>query len=381
MKASSGSFVLQTMHPIVAIANAEQCYLGVASIAISSGAPYFIILVQDQERSKILLASIVGVLFEFSSLHSILIPPQTNMMVSLSRRRRYPFIISFFFWGLLLVAVVKRPPFVVVAAAEDHHTVLVLGATGRTGSLVFQELQQITGVTVRALVRDIVKARSVLGCTLCDASEGIYVGDVREEATLLPAMAGVQTAVIASGVSGRGNMTVDEIKDVEFGGVKNAVRALTQPANREFGLEHLQVVLCSSEGTTSFEEGKESIFRTILFYKLNAEAFLGSVGFPTAVVKPCGLLDATGHNATLLALHDDAPTPTGSQGIPRADVARVMVAIVTRNISKRGMNLRFDLCSIQGPATEDIDQLLDSAQWGWEQQLEVLDTTELVAAF
>jgi hypothetical protein len=62
-------------------------------------------------------------------------------------------------------------------------------------------------------------------------------------------------------------------------------------------------------------------------------------------------------------LHDDAPTPTGSQMIPRADVARVMAHLV---MSPPSQNLRFDLCSIEGPATTDLYKLVDSAKWGWQ---------------
>ena len=34
-------------------------------------------------------------------------------------------------------------------------------------------------------------------------------------------------------------------------------------------------------------------------------------------------------------------------------------------------NLRFDLCSIEGPATTDLGALLDSAKWGWEEEVAV----------
>jgi hypothetical protein len=64
-----------------------------------------------------------------------------------------------------------------------------------------------------------------------------------------------------------------------------------------------------------------------------------------------------------LALHDDAPTPTGSQMIPRADLARVMAHLV---MSPPRQNLRFDLCSIEGPATTDLYKLVDSAKWDWQ---------------
>jgi hypothetical protein len=48
--------------------------------------------------------------------------------------------------------------------------VLVTGATGRTGSLLFLALQN-AGIKTRAFVRNITKAKEVLGCQACDKSE------------------------------------------------------------------------------------------------------------------------------------------------------------------------------------------------------------------
>lgn len=253
-----------------------------------------------------------------------------------------------------------------VSCADITGDVLVLGATGRTGSLLYHELKT-QNVNVRGLVRDVDKAREILDCTACDETEGIYQGDIRNLTSLLPAFTNVQTVAIATGVSGRGNPSPDFIKEIEFGGVQNAVRALAQDINIQSfgGVENLRVVLCSSRGTTSPpSDSGSSVFGNVLFYKLNAEAFLGSVGLVTSIVKPCGLSNQEGRNRTLLPLHDDSPTPTGSQMIPRADVARVMAALVAR---RPDQNLRFDLCSIEGPATNDLDQLIDSSKWNWQQ--------------
>merc|ERR1719282_890853 len=55
--------------------------------------------------------------------------------------------------------------------------VLVTGATGGTGAALYLQLKA-RGVGVRAFVRNATKAREVLGCERCDASEGIFVGDI-----------------------------------------------------------------------------------------------------------------------------------------------------------------------------------------------------------
>ena len=104
----------------------------------------------------------------------------------------------------------------------------------------------------------------------------------------------------------------------------------------------------------------------MLFYKLNAEAFLGASGVPAAVVKPCGLGNGEGGQQQLLTGHDDAMlTTVHPPMVARADVARVMVQALV----ERQAGLRFDLCaSLRGdPTTDDeLGALLDSARWDWE---------------
>jgi nucleoside-diphosphate-sugar epimerase len=265
--------------------------------------------------------------------------------------------------------------------------VLVLGATGRTGSLLYHQLlmqrrsssTSTSNANVRALVRSVDKAREILHCNACNETDGIYQGDIRNLTSLLAAFENVQTIAIATGVSGRGSPSTSDIRAVEFTGIQNAVRALAQQQQQQGAgssaggvlpvqADRRRVVLCSSRGTTTPPSNTSSkMFGDILFYKLNAEAFLGSVGMVTSIVKPCGLSSAdAGNNRTLIALHDDDPTPTGSQMIPRDDVARVMAHLV---LSPPRQNLRFDLCSIQGPATTDLEKLVDSAKWDWQQSV------------
>jgi hypothetical protein len=122
---------------------------------------------------------------------------------------------------------------------------------------------------VRALVRNITRARLLLNCSACNASDGIFVGDVTDPATMTAAFDGVDTVAIAVGVGGGASASLQ--KAVEFSGVENQVTALTH--NRTAAdVGALRVVFCSSMGTTnphppSFEGGP------VLFWKLNAEAF------------------------------------------------------------------------------------------------------------
>lgn len=122
---------------------------------------------------------------------------------------------------------------------------------------------------VRALVTSIDDARAALNCSVCDESEGVYLGDVTNASTLLPAARGVDTVAIAVGVSG--DVPEDVQKAVEFGGVQNTVAALAQPANQAGGTTaRLRVVLCSSMGTTDPDPSPME-GGSVLFWKLNAE--------------------------------------------------------------------------------------------------------------
>ena len=109
----------------------------------------------------------------------------------------------------------------------------------------------------------------------------------------------------------------------------------------------------------------------MLFWKLNAEAFLGSATSPTlrtTAIKPCGLVDGKAGTAQLLA--SPATDALFATCVPpminRADVARVAVAALD---AKAGSTpLRFDLCSrASGTPTPDseLDALLQGARWPW----------------
>lgn len=246
-----------------------------------------------------------------------------------------------------------------VPAQSFSGGVLVTGAAGKTGSQIYKQLKAQGVKDLRASVYSLDKARSVLGCTKCDASEGIYVGDVTRPETLTESFRNVQTVLCAVGANPDMNATMQ--KTVEFTGVENQVKALTA-GNPGIAPGKLTFVLCSSMGTTTpnpapYEGGP------ILFWKLNAEAFLGSSGVTAVVVKPGGLVDGPQGNSTLVVGHDDALlTEVNPPIVARADVAAVMIAAVAEQ-----SNLRFGLVSKPGPPG-DIHALLHSARWSWDRR-------------
>jgi len=84
-----------------------------------------------------------------------------------------------------------------LAVVAGNPTVLVTGATGRTGQLVYKLLKE-KGVPVRGLVRNATKARELLKCDKCDQSEGIFIGDVTQKENLAAAMDGATALAVAT---------------------------------------------------------------------------------------------------------------------------------------------------------------------------------------
>jgi uncharacterized protein YbjT (DUF2867 family) len=248
-----------------------------------------------------------------------------------------------------------------LAFVGDKPNVIVTGATGGTGRLLYKRLKADPRIgVVRALVHGSPgakgKAQRALNCTACDQTEGIYYGDVTALASLKQAFAGMDTVAIASAVGASANATVQ--KAVEFFGVENQVAAIANSSSAPPSAK--RVVLCSSMATTNphplpFEGG------SILFWKLNAEAFLAGSGVGSTIVKPCGIEGMYPQGGKELVVgHDDALSASGA--ISRADLA----AVLAEAVAQRTADLRFDLCIGKGAPTTDLAALLQSARWPWE---------------
>lgn len=247
--------------------------------------------------------------------------------------------------------------------------VLVVGATGQTGSRTYL-LLKAKGVPVRGIVLNASKARQVLGCVKCDASEGIFMADVTKPATLAEPSAGAGSLVIATGPSAicdpyptncscpKGQCPID----VDWIGGKNMVSAFAR-ASAPYGLG--QVVMVSSDNTCFADNSLHADTDPLNgFYKLNAEAFLMNSGLPYTIIKPCGLTNAPPGDLSLDVFHNDAKT-TGHGIIARADIARLIDAALRNPGVSSG--LRFDFCSKPGPGTPDsgLVGVLRSARYQW----------------
>tara|TARA_B110001452_G_scaffold54769_1_gene42218 strand:+ start:203 stop:1066 length:864 start_codon:yes stop_codon:yes gene_type:complete len=280
---------------------------------------------------------------------------------------------------LLLLLATLAPP----AAAGNHYykyavppgeatqarPVLVVGATGQTGSRTYLLLKK-KGVPVRGIVLNASKARQVLGCVKCDASEGIFVADVTKPATLAEPSAGAGSLVIATGPNTicdpyptncscpKGQCPID----VDWIGGKNMISAFAR-ASAPYGLG--QVVMVSSDNTCFADNSLHADTDPLNgFYKLNAEAFLMNSGLPYTIIKPCGLTNASPGNLSLDVFHNDAKT-TGHGVIARADIARLIDTALRNPEASSG--LRFDFCSKPGPGTPDsgLVGVLERARYQW----------------
>ncbi len=198
-------------------------------------------------------------------------------------------------------------------------TVLVAGATGQTGTKIVRHLQ-LQGYQVRALVRDVPKAREQLG------PDVQYVqGDVKEPATLTAAATGV-TAVISS-IGARGKEGPDRPEMIDFHGVKNLVDAARAARVQQF-------VLISSRGVTHADHPLNRMFGNVLAWKLQGEDYLRASGLPYTVVRPGGLLNEPAGQSDIAFEQGDRRFSGTTLTIPREDVAIVCVAALTNPAAK-----------------------------------------------
>jgi len=264
--------------------------------------------------------------------------------------------------------------YLIGGAAALNRTVVVIGATGHTGSLVYKEMQA-KGIQVRAIVRNTTKAKELLGCSRCDASEGIFKGDIKDAASLAPAMIGADAIVMAISCDQKCVFPFDchflpgeDPKTVIYEGTQNVVTALA--SSKGPALKDRQVLTVSMANT----EKPPSFFFDLMaklwggfdvgFFNLNSEAFIMSSGMQHTIVKPCGLAEGPGSQKRLIAAHDGAGINMRNQ-VDRADLARVITAAMANPEISTG--LRFDFCvDTAGPAQADATQILRDAMWPWD---------------
>jgi uncharacterized protein YbjT (DUF2867 family) len=181
----------------------------------------------------------------------------------------------------------------------------VAGATGQTGQRIVAELVQ-RGIPVRALVRDLEKARQIL-----PAEAELVVGDVLQPESLKAAIGDSTVLISATGAAPSFDPTGPY--KVDYEGTKNLVD-LAKAA----GIE--QFVMVSSLCTSQFFHPL-NLFWLILVWKKQAEAYLQASGLRYTIVRPGGLKNED--NADVIVMSQADSLFEGS--IPRTKVAQVCV--------------------------------------------------------
>jgi len=264
--------------------------------------------------------------------------------------------------------------------------VVVTGATGRTGSLLYKRLVAEGLWKVRALVRNSTKAKKVLGCEACDESEGVFKGDITNASSLSRVMSGADTLAVVTASTPKcsgipfgpfGKCTYPrggEPKVIDWQGTKAQVVAF---ASAEGSIASKQVLYVSTMDTTvpnNFLDRLDHGY--VSFYHLQAEAAVMSSGIPFTIAKACGLGDGAAGKHKLIVGHDDASfSLLVDHTIARDDVARVLVEAIRAPSASAG--LRFDLCSQElGRPTTDISKdVFQAARFPWQLP------TQVAAAF
>ncbi|KAI0564120.1 NAD(P)-binding protein [Gracilaria domingensis] len=223
--------------------------------------------------------------------------------------------------------------------------VILTGAAGRTGRIVFEKLQSDpSNFSVTGLVRNIESASKILPST-----ENLVEGDITKPETLEEPFAGKDALIILTSAVPRiipaPEGTPPQFKYDEDGmpefvdwlGAKNQIDTAIR-----LGLRH--VIMVGSMGSTDDNNPLNRLGNgNILRFKRKAELYLIESGIPYTIINPAGLSNEPEQERELVVgRNDDLFTvfEKGQCSIPRADVARVVVsALLAPNSKKKAMDV------------------------------------------
>ncbi|KAI9115996.1 hypothetical protein K1719_012926 [Acacia pycnantha] len=219
----------------------------------------------------------------------------------------------------------------VVAAMADssRSTVLVTGAGGRTGQIVYRKLKERSDQYVaRGLVRTEESKQKIGG------ADDLFIGDIRDSGSIVPAIEGIDALIILTSAvpqmkpgfdptkGGRPEFYFDDgayPEQVDWIGQKNQIDAA-----KAAGVK--QIVLVGSMGGTNPDHPLNKLGNgNILIWKRKAEQYLADSGIPYTIIRAGGLQDKDGGLRELIIGKDDELLQTDTKAIPRADVAEVCI--------------------------------------------------------
>ncbi|XP_076934592.1 uncharacterized protein At5g02240-like [Bidens hawaiensis] len=255
-----------------------------------------------------------------------------------------------------------RRRFSVVSMAESNRpTVLVTGAGGRTGQIVYKKLKERSDEYIaRGLVRSEESKQKIGG------ADDVLIGDITDAGSIVPAIDGTDAIVILTSAvpkmkpgfdptkGGRPEFYFEEgqyPEQVDWEGQKNQIDAA-----KAAGVKH--IVLVGSMGGTNINHPLNSLGNgNILVWKRKSEQYLADSGIPYTIIRAGGLQDKEGGVRELLVGKDDELLQTESKTIARADVAEVCIQALKYEESKFKA---FDLASKpegSGTPTKDFKSL------------------------
>lgn len=181
----------------------------------------------------------------------------------------------------------------------------VTGATGETGRRIVKELVQ-RGIPVRAMVRDVAKARGIL-----PSDVELVTGDVLQPQSIKTAIGDSTVLLSATGAAPSFDPTGPY--KVDYEGNKNLVDAA-----KAAGIERFVMVssLCTSQLFHPL-----NLFWLILVWKKRAEEYLQSSGLNYTIVRPGGLKNEDNSDGIIMSQADTL----FDGSIPRTKVAQVCV--------------------------------------------------------
>lgn len=248
---------------------------------------------------------------------------------------------------------IRRYAVGVLSVTAEVKTVLVTGAGGRTGRLVFEKLKQATDQFV---------ARGLVRSEEAKTSEGLFVGDITKPESIAPAFEGIDGLIILTSAVPKPKPGFDPTSGgrPEFyfvdGGSPEEVDWLGQKAQIDYaiaaGVKH--IVLVGSMGGTDDANPLNSLGNgNILIWKRKAEKYLADSGVPYTIIRAGGLQDKDGGIRELLIGKDDELLQTQTRTVARADVAEVAIQAL---LFEEAKNKAFDLASKpEGEGTPTTD--------------------------
>lgn len=225
--------------------------------------------------------------------------------------------------------------------------VLVTGATGRTGSLVFQKLQNLSEeFQVKGLARSPAKAEKLFNST-----DNLIIGDITDKSEVALAIEDCNALVILTSAIPQMVAPPSDGQPPQFAyppeGMPERVDYQGQvnqiDAAKEAGVEHI-VLVGSMGGTQSDHILNRMGNGNILIWKRKAEQYLIDSEIDYTIIRAGGLINEPGGVRELLVGKDDSLSLNPPDGIPtnipREDVANVVINALRESNAR---NKAFDI--------------------------------------